>query len=75
MSDTKGQQEVDQHRVRFKGQEYLLIGDPFGGFALATRDQFENFEPSFAHVFDDGKIRQFGVVIGDKSELEEVPNV
>ena len=76
MSDVK----AGLRRVRFQGREYLvgdhtevssLVGVRVGS-ALATKEQRENFEPSFAHVCADGRIMQHGVQIGVVGDLEEI---
>jgi hypothetical protein len=60
---------MEDIKIRFEGQEYLLIGDKTDG-AIATREQFENFDLSYAHLFSDGKIRRFNVVIGTLEDIE-----
>jgi len=40
--------------------------------ALCTEAMFENFDESFAHIFRDGLIRRYGVVVGDISCLEKL---
>jgi hypothetical protein len=58
-------------KVRFKNVEFLFIGDKdrkTGG--LASQEQFDNFEPGFAHLYADGVIRRYGVPIGTREDLE-----
>ena len=52
-------------KIKFEGKEMLLIGG-----AIATQEQFENFEPSYAHLFPDGVIRRYGEEIGLESDIE-----
>lgn len=59
-------------RVKFRGKLYLLIGDMKKGGAIATDDQYENFDTSFAHLMENGEILRFGVVIGKRSDLKVV---
>lgn len=52
-------------RIRFQGQEYLLIED-----TIATEEAFRNGEVGYAHIGEDGLIRRFHSVIGSKDEIE-----
>ena len=56
--------------IKFNGEDYLLIGDIEGGGAIATKEQYENFELSYAHLFPDGIIMRFEVQIGTINDLE-----
>lgn len=57
-------------RIRFKGKEYLFIGDEERtDGAIATEEQYANFETSFAHLEDD-KVMRFQEVIGTKNDIE-----
>ena len=58
--------------IRFKGQEYLLIGNMEEGGAIATREQYESGQCSFAHLMEDGRVMRFREVIGSKSDIELV---
>ena len=49
--------------IKFKGNKYLLIGGPTG-WAIATRKQYENFLPSYAHLYTNGDILMYGKKIG-----------
>jgi hypothetical protein len=59
------------YRIQFQGNEYVTTSPPGGkeGF-IATRHQFKNGEVSFAHFYPDGKVRQFGQVIGTVEEVK-----
>lgn len=56
--------------IRFKGEEYLLIGNTQQGGAICIREQFKNGECNFAQLEADGLIRRFNMVIGSLSDLE-----
>ena len=56
--------------IKFKGRKYLLIGNLKIGGAIATKKQFENFFPSFAHLYANGEIKRYGDVIGKIEDLE-----
>ena len=59
--------------IKLNGKEYLLVGgDLERGGAIATREQFENFECSYAHLMESGEIKRFGEVIGHRSDIEVV---
>lgn len=59
--------------VEFFGRRFLLIGSPFEddgtGWPLATREQYNNFRPSYAHLFPDGRVLRYGVEIGTASDV------
>lgn len=61
--------------VKFKGKEFLFIGNPDDDGAIATKEQYENFEQSTAHLFADNVIRSFGREIGTRNDLEFIENV
>lgn len=56
--------------VSFKGQEYLFGGDSLdeGGF-VATREQYETGECSFAHWFPDRGLLRYCEKIGSREDL------
>lgn len=62
-------------RTTFAGTEMLLIGTPVHG-AIATREQYENFEVSFAQLTRSG-IYRYNVKIGEPTDIriieEETP--
>lgn len=52
------------------GTRYILVGaEPFSGWAIATRQQYETFRMSYAHLSCDGSIYQFGSIIGSYKDL------
>lgn len=67
-------------RVRFKGEEYVLIraGEAMEG-PLATQDQYIHGRRSYAHVFPSGIIQQMTPngpeMIGHVRELEILGDV
>lgn len=65
----------EKWRVNFNGKEFLFIGDPDDNGAIATQEQYENFDQSAAHLFSDGVIRSYGVPIGKKEDLEFIKNI
>lgn len=64
--------ELLELTIRFQGKEYLLLGSLEEGGAIATREQYESFKKSFAHLFSDGNIVQSGKVIGRKEDIEVI---
>lgn len=61
-------------KLIFKGEEYILVnedGNKTNG-AIATQEQYENFELNYAHLNEDGTITRFGEIIGNISEIEWV---
>lgn len=58
--------------IRFQGAEYLLIGDLERGGPIATKEQYENGECSFALLKSDGSVWRFRDTIGHRDEIEVV---
>ena len=58
--------------IRFQGNEYLLIGDMAHGGSIATKEQFENGECSYAYLKPDGTVMRFGDSIGHRDEITEI---
>lgn len=61
--------EDGNHEIEFQGKEYLLIGTLKDG-AIATREDYENFNPSYAHLFSDGLIKRYFCVIGTVDDIK-----
>ena len=59
-------------RLRFRGTEYILVGDRSCG-AIATVDEFESFRLNQFHL-KDGKVWSFGSVVGTEEEIEWLPD-
>ena len=59
-------------KIKFKGDIYYLINEDCNKKegAIATKYQYENFEVSFAHLDDNGKIKRYGEVIGNIKDIE-----
>lgn len=58
-----------EKQIDLFGERYLLIGDMETGGAIATIEAYENFECSYAHLKEDGKIVRFGKVIGSREDI------
>ena len=56
--------------IFFQGSQYLLIGSKRFGGAIATKDQYENLETSYAHLHRDGNISRFGAIIGNVKDIK-----
>lgn len=59
---------IKEYRISLYGKEYLLVGSKTEG-AIATREQFENFLPGYAHLMENGDIMRFGNVIGTIDDI------
>jgi hypothetical protein len=57
-------------KIKFQGREFLLIGNLEEGGAIATQEQFDNFEVSYAHLLPNGTIARFGNKIGTREDIE-----
>ena len=58
--------------IRFQGKEYLLLGDLERGGPIATREQYENGQCSYAQLQADGTVMRFRDSIGHRDEIEVV---
>lgn len=56
--------------IKFKGEDYLLVGDMIEGGPIATLEQYENGRCSYAHLYENGDIIRFGELIGNRNEIE-----
>lgn len=62
--------------IRLHGRRYLFIGnDERTDGGIATRRQYDNFVPGYAHLYPDGNIRRYGVVIGTRDDIEWVEDM
>jgi len=61
--------KCDVYNIKFKGKKFLLIGDLTDG-AIATKEQYESFETSYAHLCADGKVKRFHKIIGTKDDIK-----
>lgn len=62
-------------KIKFKGNEYLLIGNLAEGGAIATQEQYENFERPYAYLFETGEIMRFNEIIGHREDIEVIGKV
>lgn len=58
--------------IRFQGAEYLLIGDLERGGPIATKEQYENGQCSYAQLKPDGSVWRFRDTIGHRDEIEVI---
>lgn len=61
-------------QIKFKGKLFLLVGDKNNG-AICTIHQFENFLPSYAHLFLDGNILRFNEKIGETKDIQFIKEI
>ena len=57
-------------RVRFRGVDYLLVGDLAGGGAIATVEEYTTFRPCHAWLDAAGRILRHHQQIGVREDLE-----
>lgn len=62
-------------RIKFKGDDYLFIGDTPRDGAITTKELYENFEESFAHLFSNGEIKRFNKIIGHRNDIQFLERV
>jgi len=59
-------------KIKWKGEDFLLVSlskNTLEG-AITTRELYNNFDESIAHLYEDGEICQHGRVIGNIKEIE-----
>ena len=59
---------LGRHRIKFLDRDFLLIGDLSNG-AITNQEQFDDFADGYAHVYEDGIVRRYGVPIGTRSDI------
>jgi hypothetical protein len=63
---------VPRLKLKFTGDaEYILINgdDSRSEGAIATEEEYENFELNKFHLFEDGSIMSYGSVVGTKDDI------
>lgn len=61
-------------QIKFKGKLFLLVDYKNDG-AICTIHQFENFLPSYAHLFPDGNILRYQKKIGEKKDIQFIKEI
>lgn len=56
-------------KLKLFGKEYVFIGEGKTG-AIATQEEYENFEESYAYLFKDGTIKRHYQKIGTIDDIE-----
>lgn len=59
--------------IKFKNRGFILIGDLTDG-AITTEYSYKNSEPSYAHLYKDGRILRNGIQVGTKEDIEIISN-
>lgn len=63
--------KLPAQRIKFKGQEFIIVGDKETGGAIASPEAYLACSVSFAHWFPDlDEVRQLGVKIGTGADIE-----
>ena len=57
-----------KRKIKLHGLDFILIGDNDG--AIATPEQYANFDISYAHLYRDGTIMRFSKQIGTIDDIE-----
>ncbi len=57
-------------KIRFKGQEFLLVSGNQEEGAIATEYQYSNGLCSYAHLYKNGEVHRYREVIGTKKDIE-----
>lgn len=59
--------------IKFKDKDFLLVGDTDG--AIALREDYESFLPSYAHLFPNGKIMRYQHCIGTRDDIQFIKKI
>lgn len=59
-------------KIRFRQQDFMLIGTLEDGGAIATEESYSTFDASYAHLMSDGRVMRYGEVIGRRSDIEVI---
>ena len=59
-----------EQQIELFGNQYLLIGTLENGGPIATKEQCENFECSFAYLKPNGDIMRYHVKIGTRKDIK-----
>ena len=57
-------------KIKFKNQDFILMGDKEMGGSIATEHQYQNFEESFAYLTNDGRVLRYRQQIGTVDDIE-----
>lgn len=55
--------------ITFQGKPYLLVGTLEEGGAIATPEDYSAGHVGYAHLYEDGVVRQFGRQIGTREDI------
>lgn len=58
------------YKIKFQGNDYLLIGETPREGAIATPEQYGNFDISYAHLFPDGRVMRHKQQIGNREDIQ-----
>jgi hypothetical protein len=58
--------------IEFQGKRYILDGNMTDG-AITTQEAYDNWDDSYAHLYSDGNILRYGVVIGHRDDITVLP--
>lgn len=62
------------YKIKLFDEEFLLIGTKNDG-AIAKKEQYDNFELGYAHLFPNGQIKRFNKIIGHRDQIEFIGEV
>lgn len=62
-------------RIKFKGEEYLLVNNDNNQHegAIATKEEWEGYSLNKFHLFDN-EIMSYGEVVGSREDIEWIAN-
>ncbi len=61
-------------KIKFKGKEYILTNNE-GPSAITTIEAFRGGTVSYAHLYEDGYVIRYGMVIGTEKDIERIGEV
>lgn len=72
-NDRKCEKDMIVYDILFKGEPYILLTNKNELVGpIATEEQYENYEESFAYLEVDGFVWQHRVVIGSLSDIDVI---
>ena len=62
-------------RIRFQGEEFILLGTIESGGAIAKLEQIQGFLPSHAMLSPCGKVQRYRQTVGARSDIDVIEEI
>ena len=60
-------------KIKLHGVDFILLGENEG--PITTKENYATGTCSFAHLYEDGNISRFGIIIGTVADIEFGPEI